>query len=156
MREKLEFERLDDAVTYIKSLIDNGYQKTGEWNLAQCCEHLNYWITYPLDGFPNPGLFMGIMMWLMKLTIGKKQLNSILKDGFKDGIPTVPLTVVKPDSIDDQAAFKKLRASVQRFNNHQGAIVSSPLFGDMTKEIVTKLQLRHFEHHLRFLISKAV
>ena len=156
MREKLEFERLDDAVVHIESLLENGYEPLGKWNLAQCCEHLNYWITFPMDGFPNPGPVMGTVLWLMKLTVGKSQLRSILENGFKDGVPTMPATVANSEGTDDRESFKKLRASVQRFNDHNGAIFPSPLFGEMTKEVATRLQLRHFEHHLSFLMSRTV
>lgn len=156
MRNKLEFERLDDAVAYIETLLKDGYEQSGKWNLGQCCEHLNYWITFPVEGFPNPGPFMGTVMWLMKVTVGQSQLRSILENGFKDGIPTMPTTVVASVHSDDQQSFKKLRASIQRFMDYDGPIAPSPLFGELSKDVATKLQLRHFEHHLSFLTSKAV
>ena len=90
----------------------------------------------------------------MKNTIGSRQLKSILESGFKTGVPTMPATVPDADAAKDRDALTELTSTVRRFNNHAGPIHPSPLFGPMGKEVATQLQLRHFEHHLGFLLLK--
>ena len=154
-REPLRFENLEEAISYIDSLLEHGYEQVGKWNLAQCCEHLNHWITFPMDGFPNPGPLMGVVLWLMKSTVGKSMLKSILHNGFKEGTPTMPMTVAGSDVADDQAKFEQLKMSINKFNKFDGPIQASPLFGEMSKDIAIQLQLRHFEHHLSFLVTQS-
>lgn len=151
----LTFENFDQVISDLDNLKTNGYEQTGDWDLSQCCQHLNHWITFPVQGFPRLGILMGTVMWLMKVTTGKKMLNSILEDGFKDGTPTMPATVAKPGTLGEAEAVEMLQESVRNFVNHNGIVHPSPLFGEMTREVATKLQLRHFEHHLGFFSPAA-
>ena len=150
-KRSLSFENLNQAIDEARRLLNSGYQQHGDWNLSQCCGHLQQWITFPVDGFPNPGPVMGSILWLMKVTIGKSQLKTILDQGFKSGTPTMPSTVPSPDKETDAQAVASLESAVERFNSHSGPIHPSPLFGAMDKQTAHQLQLRHFEHHLGFL-----
>lgn len=150
-KRKISFENLDQAIEEARRLLNSGYQQHGDWNLSQCCGHLQKWVAFPAEGFPNPGPIMGSILWLMKVTIGKRQLNNILEQGFKSGTPTMPTTVPAASKTTDAEAVASLETAVERFNSHTGPIHPSPLFGAMDKETATRLQLRHFEHHLGFL-----
>ena len=149
-RSGIEFNSLEEGIRDVEDLHKNGYQQHGKWNLAQCCGHLENWLTYPLDGFPKPGLFMGCMLWMMKKTIAPSQLRGILKNGFKPGLPTMPASVPAANLQQESEAVKSLRAAVTRFNSHTGSLHASPLFGYLDKEQLLQLHLRHFEHHLSF------
>ena len=153
-KRQLSFDNLEQGIQEAESLLSAGYDKHGNWTLAQCCGHLENWLSYPMDGFPKPGLIMGWMLWVMKVTFAQRQLKSILENGFGDGLPTLPVSVPAQDDADDRAALHSLRETVQRFNVHGEEFHDSPLFGAFNRSKLMKLQLRHFEHHLGFFTAK--
>jgi len=122
--------------------------------LSQVCLHLAQWLTFPIDGFPRPPLPIRALLWTMKVTVGRPKLNKYLADkAFPAGKPTMPETVAKPGG-DPVDAVAKLRAAVRKFQAHAGDVYPSPLFGTMTKDECTRLQLVHCAHHLSFLVPK--
>lgn len=149
-REELRLQKWDDVLAQLETIQAKGIQQLGAWDASQCCGHLNQWLSFPMDGFPDPGLMMKPVLWLMKQTVGKSQLNSIIQDGFKPGVPTLPATVPEPNAQAVDLAVAELKATIQRFRAYTGPIHASPLFGAMTKETAEQLQFRHFEHHLSF------
>ena len=153
-RRELRFDSFDEVVRDVEQLHAKGYDKAGNWDLAQVCGHLTKWLSYPLDGFPKPGCFIGTMLWLMKITVGRGMKKKILATGkFKEGGPTMPESVT-PAGGDEAAAVSKLKETIERFKNHTGEVHASPLFGPMDKEELSRLHLIHCAHHLSFLIPK--
>lgn len=151
-RRDLVFRSLDDISHDAESLLISGYDKAGGWDLGQVCGHLTKWLSYPMDGFPNPGCFLGCVLWLMRIAVGKRIKKKILATGrFKVDGPTMPDSLIGAGS-DEVAAVAKLKETVERFKKHPGAIHSSPLFGEMNREELTRLHLIHCAHHLSFLI----
>ena len=146
--EKLELRNWDEVLAQLQSLKTGEYQQLGAWNLSQCCGHLNQWLSFPMDGFPESET--STKPTEAELAEGKKQLKTIIQDGFTPGIPTWPATVPEPDSKNSPEAVAELTATIKRFQEHAGPIHASPFFGEMDKEQVTQLQFRHFAHHLSF------
>jgi hypothetical protein len=153
-RRQLRFEDLDEVVRDVEQLQTKGYTKAGNWDLAQVCDHLTDWMRYPVDGYPRSGCIIGTVLWLIKLTKGKKIVRSILSSGtMRAGGHTMPDTVHAPGGEESQAV-ERLRQTAQRFKAHGGDFRPSPLFGFLTRDEATKLQLIHCAHHLSFLIPK--
>jgi Protein of unknown function (DUF1569) len=154
-RRELSFRDFDDIVRDVETLHAKDYEKAGNWDLAQVCGHLAKWLSYPLDGFPKSGCFIGTMLWMMRITVGKGIKKKILTTGkFKEGGPTVPDSLVASGS-DETAAVAKLKEMIERFKSHTGEIHPSPLFGKMSRDELTRLHLIHCAHHLSFLAPKA-
>ncbi len=152
-RRKLSFASLDEAVADAGHLQATGYERAGNWDLAQVCSHLADWMRFPVDGFPKAPIFIRPMLWMMKVTAGKSMFRKVLANGMPSGKPTMPQTVaVRGD--DPVFAIAKLKDSVERFKAHTGPIHPSPLFGAMNKDEALRLQLRHCEHHLSFLVPR--
>jgi hypothetical protein len=150
-RRKLSFASLDDVVRDAESLLAKGYDKAGNWDLAQVCGHLTEWMRFPIEGFPKLPLLLRPMFWLVRVTIGKKVRKKIVAQGFSAGSRTMPQTVPQAGG-DAVAAVAKLKEVAGRFAAHTGPILPSPLFGAMNKDEALQLQLKHCEHHLSFLI----
>lgn len=152
-RRELVFRDLDEIAEDVSLLLERGYRSVGNWNLSQVCNHVSLWATYPMDGFPPAPFPVNAMLWLMKVTIGKKQLRKVLESGaMKEGSPTMPASVLEPDFNTDEEAGIQLAETIDRINSHSGNWHASPLFGTMDKETVTQLTLVHAAHHLSFLI----
>jgi Protein of unknown function (DUF1569) len=154
-RRKLTFATLSDAVADAENLLAKGYDKAGNWDLAQVCGHLSEWLRFPIDGFPKVPLLLRPVLALVRATIGRNLRAKVLANGFEPGTRTLPRTVFVAGNSSDAAAVAKLKETVERFEAHAGPIHPSPLFGPMTKDEARALQLRHLAHHLSFLVPKA-
>lgn len=151
-RRELTFDDLDQVAQDARKLLADGYVPTGNWDLAQVCAHLCDWMRYPMDGYPPAPLPIRVILWLMKVTVGQSQLKSVLKNGFRDSLPTMPQTVHAANSSTDAEAVEQLRATIDRFKTHSGTFYASPIYGELTPEEHAKLQLVHCAHHLSFLV----
>jgi hypothetical protein len=152
-RRVLKFDSLGDAVRDAEQLLARGYEKAGTWDLAQVCGHLANWMTYPLDGFPKPPAPIRAVLWVLRKTVGRAKFEQYLARGMPAGKPTMPDSVPPPGG-DPAAAVARLRGAAERFQAHTGEVHPSPLFGAMTKDEATRLQLVHCAHHLSFLTPK--
>jgi hypothetical protein len=152
-RRRLSFTSLDEVAADSENLLARGYDKAGNWDLAQVAGHLAEWLRFPIEGFPKPPIFIRPMLWLMKVTAGKKMLAKVLAEGFTPGGHTMPQTV-PPCGGNAAEAVAKLRSAIERWKAHTGEVYPSPLFGAMTKETALQVQLKHAAHHLSFLVPK--
>jgi len=154
-RRPLRFDDFDHVMRDVNALREKGYDRAGNWSLAQVCSHLADWMAFPLDGFPRAPAPIRALLWAMKNTVGRRQLRKILDSGsMPAGGPTMPQTVAGAGG-DESAAIERLRRTVARFRSHSGPLHPSPLFGALDKETATRLQLVHCAHHLSFLVPKA-
>lgn len=152
-RRTLTLGTLDDLVRDAEALLAKGYDKAGNWDLAQVCSHLAEWLNFPVAGFPKVPLVLRPVVWLARITVGQSMREKVLTQGFSAGTRTIPQTVF-PAGGDPAAAVARLKDVAERFKAHTGPIHPSPLFGRMTKDEALQLQLKHCEHHLSFLIPK--
>ena len=151
-RRKLAFDSLEEAISDAEHLLDVGYRRAGNWDLAQCCHHLSVLMDYPIDGFPKFKFPLSAAAWIMKNTIATSQLNKVLQSGsWPEGTPTDKRTIPIGGG-DDAEAVAQLRASAERLISHAGEFQASPLFGMLDKETLLKLHRIHTAHHLSFLI----
>lgn len=152
-RRKLTFATLDDAVRDAEHLLAVGYDKLGAWDLAQCCDHLAAWLTYPVAGFPTAPLPIRLMLRVVRATLGRRMLTKYLREGMPAGKPTMPQSVAAPGG-DPAAAVARLKAAAARFAAHGGDYLPSPLFGRLTRDEALRVQLAHCAHHLSFLVPR--
>jgi hypothetical protein len=153
-RRELKFDTLDEVVRDAENLLARGYDRAGNWDLAQCCSHLAKWMRFPIDGFPKPPLPIRALLWVLRHTVGRAKFREFVETGrMPAGKPTLRETVAPPGG-DPAAAVAKLREAVARFQAHAGPVYPSPLFGAMTKDEATRVQLVHAAHHLSFLVPR--
>ena len=152
-RRNLSFASLDEVAADAENLLAKGYDRAGNWDLAQVAGHVAEWMRFPIEGFPRPPLLIRPVLWLMKATAGKKLLAKTLAEGFGTGGRTMPETVPPPGG-DAAAAVARLKEIAARWKTHAGDVHPSPLFGAMTRDEALRLQLRHAAHHLSFLVPK--
>ncbi|MBO0701108.1 MAG: DUF1569 domain-containing protein, partial [Zavarzinella sp.] len=70
-RRPLVFNTLDEIVRDAEALLAKGYDKAGNWDLAQVAGHVANWMTYPIDGFPKAPVPIRAMLWALRKTIGR-------------------------------------------------------------------------------------
>src|SRR5438094_913126 len=119
----LNFKDFDDALAELDRLYAGGYEKCGQWDLAQTCDHLTYFILGSLDGASYR------VPWLLKVLFGRMALGRILKQRrMKANMPS-PQKPLPEAGGDEAAAVARFRQVVQRFAGHQGEFHASPFFG---------------------------
>ena len=151
---RLSFSEVQQVMPEVYRLRDQGYTQMGSWDLTQTCEHLADWMSFPFDGFPKPPWFIAWMFPIMRLTVGKSSLKRILATGeMGRGVPTMPETVYSVGRSPEKA-IERLARSLERLRISEEPIYPSPVFGAMTKEELSRLQLVHCSHHLGFLKPK--
>jgi Protein of unknown function (DUF1569) len=156
-RRQLRFDSLDDAVRDAEGLLAKGYEKAGNWDLAQVCGHVSEWMRFGLDGFPRAPAPIRMFMWVARNSFGPGLFRKYIAEGspgFKTGGPTMPQTVPAAGG-DERAAVDTLRAVVDRAKAFDRDPIPSPFFGPMTRDEWVRLQKMHCAHHLSFLVPKS-
>ena len=147
-RRHLEFATLADARAEAMRLHVGGYDRLGQWNLAQICDHLTAFTLGCIDGHPYR------VPWLFKVLFGRLVLRRILSGGrMKPGIPTPQNPLPSPDG-DEAIAVARYAAAIERFEAYDGRYVPSPFFGQLTAEQWRDLHRIHAQHHLGFLAPR--
>jgi hypothetical protein len=154
-RRELRFDSLDEVVRDAEHLLAVGYDKTGKWDLGQCCGHLSEWFRYQMEGYPRSPLLLRPVFWFVRNTVAPRLVRKALASGTtKDGMPTIPQSVPSPGE-DEARAVATLRDTVARWQAFTGELHPSPLFGMLTKDEWVKGHLIHAAHHLSFLVPKS-
>src|SRR5262245_3720928 len=77
-RRDLEFSNFEAVLEDVESLSARGYESLGKWDLAQVCTHLAEWMRFPLDGYPTPPAAIALLLWVLRNTIGRRELRKVL------------------------------------------------------------------------------
>ncbi|MBA4065248.1 MAG: hypothetical protein C0501_16355 [Isosphaera sp.] len=154
-RRKLTFATLDEAVADAENLLARGYDRAGNWDLAQCCGHLAEWMRFPMDGFPRQWVPVRVLFWALRNTIGRRTLRKMLATGgMPAGAPTLKQTVPPPGG-DAAGAVAELRRTAGRMAAHPDPPKPSPLLGALTRDEWFRVNLLHCAHHLSFLVPRS-
>jgi hypothetical protein len=148
-QRQLDFKDFAEVRAEVDRLHGGGYEKLGQWDLAQVCDHLTYFIQGSLDGhaFRVP--------WLIKFLFGRLVLRRILKTRrMRSGITTPQKPLPGPGG-DEAAAVAHLQQTIVRLQAHQGEMHNSPFFGHLTPQQWRDLHLIHCAHHLGYLAPKS-
>jgi hypothetical protein len=152
----LNFRNLNDAAAYAQRCLDDGYERTGHWDLAQTCRHLSDWMKVPMDGTPKIPLLMNWVMAVVSRTIAPKMLRRILAERkMQSGLGTIAATVHPPEA-DAAAAVEEFAKAAARLTAHGGPWQWSPLFRTADREQSIGLQLVHCMHHFGRLKPRSV
>lgn len=155
VRRRLRFHSLDEIIVEAENLHTRGYEKTGQWDLAQICNHCACWVKYPMDGFPRLPWYLKPVFFVLKHTLMKK-IEKQMKDDrtFPQGVSTAPMTVF-PAGQDESAAVLNLKNELSRMKTFTGPMHASPLRGLLPKDEWVDSHLVHCAHHLSFLVPKS-
>lgn len=147
-RRDIDLKDLDAALEEAKRLHASGYEKVGEWDLSQICEHITMPINMAIDGSPFKANFL---MRTMAILLMKKKFfrDRKIKPGLK-----APGNAVFATS-DEATALANLEKAIERFKAHDGPMQMHPFFGNLSKELWHDFNTIHCSHHLAFLVPKA-
>ena len=145
----LELKDFAEVSAEVDRLYDGGYTRLGQWDLAQICDHLSYFIEGSLEGFNFR------VPWLLKFFFGGMTLRKILKKRrFKPNTPTPQKPLPEPGG-DDAAAVIRFKAMLTRLQAHTKEFHDSPFFGHLSPDQWREMHLIHCNHHLAYLSPKS-
>jgi Protein of unknown function (DUF1569) len=154
-RRTLDFRDFPAVIADAEMLLAKGYDKVGNWSLGQCTGHLANWLEYQMTGFPPLPLLLKPVFFVVRNTLANKIMRDVVaKRSMSAGSSTAP-TSIPPEDVSDAAEVNRLKANYDRWDAYTGKFVSSPLFGEQTRDDWRQLHLVHAAHHLSFLLPKA-
>lgn len=149
-RRRIDLATFDAVIDEVKSLIASGYDKAGQWDLSQTCQHLAGAINATIDGlgdFKAPIVERIVARFFIK--------DAMLKSRrIRAGIEGPP-QLMFPSTGDEAAALSQYIAAIARFRNHQGPCHNHPHFGKLTHGEWEQFHIIHASHHLGFLVPKS-
>ena len=149
-RRSVDFGSGQEAIDEINRLRQEGYVKTGNWNLSQICEHLDETMTGGMDGF-------GFRLpWVLRATVGKWGFGYALRTRkLMSGAPT--FRRLKPDMSreeDSDAPIDSCIETIRRAASFAGPIDDHPLVDNLDVDDWKEFMWIHAAHHLGFLVPK--
>jgi hypothetical protein len=95
---------------------------------------------------------MGRAPWFIRLIVGRRKnryLNSAMPSGVR--IPGIQNGTFGTEDLPIEEGAARLRRAIARLESGQQPAHPSPVFGMLSLDEVTRLNLRHAELHLSFL-----
>lgn len=148
-RRKLHLEEFDSVLEECHRLLQSGYRKTGNWSLAQVCQHIRLTIDSSVAGYP---LWMKLFAPLRPI-LRMMFLSRLLRGDSPAGLPTAPSYVPRGDLVDAEE-LKLLEQAIENFRSHEGAFHAHPGFGLNDREALERFHSVHTAHHLSFLLPE--
>ncbi len=148
-RRELDFHCADQVIKDVQQLRECGYQKLGNWNLTQCCEHLNATMKGGMDGF-------GFRLpWILRATVIQWSFSYCLKKRkLGKGFPTFKALKPKPADSDDDAMIDKFIETCNRAETFDGSMDDYALLDNLKVDDWRQFMWIHAGHHLSFLVPK--
>jgi hypothetical protein len=152
-RRPLKFESLEALSADLDRLEEahraGTLRHTGNWSAGQIFEHCSKLMRAAIDGFPDdrPAL---MLRWMGRTVIRRMALKGgAAPAGYKT--PEGASYLSPGDEVSFDQGIGALRSQVARIEAGERFTHASPLFGSLTHEEWTIVQLGHCSLHLSFL-----
>jgi hypothetical protein len=144
-RRALDFRTLDEAVAELDRLHKAGYEKGGNWDLAQICNHAAIFVRGSMDGFTGPP-----PPWYLRL-IAPFFVRRMIKTRRMPGGVKLPPHLLPAPALEESHEVEELKALLRRFETWKQPLHKAPFGGHSDYETWKQLHLVHCAHHLSFL-----
>jgi len=148
LRRRIDLRSFDEVVTEVKRLQATGYEKAGQWNLAQACRHVAGAMHAQIDGIAT------------RVSLPERLIaRFFIKDAIfrsrrlRAGV-AAPVEIDAPADGDQAQALTDLQAAITRLLAHDGTSHPHPYFGKLSNEQWRDFHLIHASHHLGFLAPR--
>jgi hypothetical protein len=136
-------QSLDDALRWLDLVDKNKPQTTGQWPLVAVLNHLAQSIEMSLDGFAQP------KSAIFQSTVGAAAFSyfkwrAAMSHGLAEPIPGAPTLPMQGDAAP---AAQRLRASINRFQAHTGALMPHFAYGQLSRADYALAHSFHIANH---------
>lgn len=147
-KRELNCQSGTEVIADIENLRTNGYQKLGNWNLSQICEHITKTLRVGMDGsdFRLP--------WILRKTVGPWVIGRMLKTGKLPFRLSAPKQLRPDPEIGDEQPelIDSCIATLQEAEQFPGPLPPYPLKDNVNVAEWKQIMWVHACHHLAFLI----
>ncbi len=147
-RREITITSLHEVMPEIDRMLENGYDRCGNWALGDVCNHLTQSVQNSVEGFGFKA------SWFLRMTLAKVAKRQIFATGKMRAGISVPQLNPKGTNLDDRAEAEALRAAIAYYLTTPSPRAEHPFFGKMTSEDWDRLHAIHSGHHLSFLIPR--
>ena len=148
LRRTLEFRTFDEALAEVDQLLAAPYERRGNWDLSQACDHLADTFEGSMRGFDFGA------PWVIRGLIGKLALRYVLHFRSIPFRPRMPQRLNPQPGKDPAQSGTRLREKVREFEASRGPLAPHPFFGRVSVDQWRQIHLFHMAHHLGFLVPQ--
>jgi hypothetical protein len=151
-RRTLRFESLDAIGADIEALASAKEVKAlGNWTPGQVLKHLAVVMNCAIDGMPTrPPWHVRVFLFVVRPVFVPRILNKGMDAGFQ--LPAdLAAHIVPPASTTWEDGLAAIRAAIRRLKAETKR-EPSPFMGNLSLDDYNRLQCRHSELHLSFLV----
>lgn len=144
MADLPKVQSLDEVLRWLDRVEKSpGARTTGAWPLGSVLEHLSQSVEMSMDGFPEP------KSALFQNTAGSAAFaffkwRGRMSHGLAEPIPGAPSLSAQGDW---RPGAQRLRAAINRFNSHQGALKPHFAYGALDKADFALAHAFHVANH---------
>lgn len=147
-RRNVRYQTVDDLLADAERLAAMNARTIGNWSLGQILGHIA--IAYNMGTKQAPMMFPAPMRFLARTFMKKRMTEGPIKPGFK--VPNRFAARVLPKPMSVEEGVDALRTAIARWKATPTRCVH-PIFGNLTNEEWEKLELRHAELHMSFVMA---
>ena len=147
-RRRLNFQSFDQARAEVDRLQAQPYERCGNWDLYQMCDHLSD----AMERCVSPAGFGFGMPWPVQALARTTVLPVVFWTGRIPAGTKVPEHRIPEPTGDGQRSVARFDQSTRQFESHAGAFAPHPFFGRLAGEKWRRVHLIHIAHHLGFLV----
>jgi len=146
-RRELHFESANDVLSDLERiLLAPSVRTAGNWTVGESLDHVAKLIRFAYDGFPfKAPIAIRLLGRIVRVVAFGKPIPAGLK------LRGASEALLPEKGVDRVTGAERLRIQLQRMRGGEKMTQPSPVFGRLTHEQWTTLQLRHAELHLSFL-----
>lgn len=153
-RRRLHFNAIPDLISEIDRIEAahraGAVRTTGNWSPGQIFDHLARFWKGAIDGFPPEMKPPFALRFLARRLIKPKAVvGAATPPGIK--LPRKAAAILPAADVPFEDGLASLRSQIERINSGARFTALSPLFGELTHDEWTKLQLGHSALHLGFI-----
>ena len=146
-RRQIEYSSLQQLLDEAEHLASAGHRTLGNWSLGQVLAHLAAGMKMSIDGFemkvPLPARILG------PLFLKRRFLKRGMPSGFQ--LPPSAKALLPDEATSVEDGLQQLRDAIERLKS-ETARSPHPMFGSMSREESDRMQLRHAELHMSFVV----
>ncbi len=145
--KELKLQTMEELEDFLNSLKGRNTKTLGNWTLGQILCHIgdsmDFFLSQREGAFTIPSFLQD--------TIGKLLLQKFHFFGSMDkGLPN-PIKKGEPKNGDPEEELNRILILTKLFKESRGPFNSHPVFGELTKDEITRLHLLHCSHHFSFI-----
>lgn len=149
-RRQVRYQSMDELLADAEHMAAGNSRTVGNWTLGQILHHIAIAINMGTEQAPM--MFPAPVRFLARLLMKKRVTEGSLKAGFQ--VPKRFASRILPPPTSVPEGLDALRSAIARWKAIPARCIH-PIFGPLTPTEWEKLELRHAELHMSFVVPES-